>query len=114
MALCTIHNFLRLYDTTEDIEGESNGIEDLNDMIGAFRFSSGEDGDAIEDEADEDLHAACAFCDCIAEVMWTDYQHILCDLESTSTQLGHSAADNEDIFSSGDEEMDDMSSSDIG
>ena len=47
-------------------------------------------------------------------MMWTDYQHILRDLESTSTQSGHSAVDDEDIFSSGDEEMDDMSSSDIG
>ena len=58
MALYTIHNFLCLYDTTEDIEGVSDGIEDLNDMIRAFQFSSGEDGDTIEDEADEDLCTA--------------------------------------------------------
>lgn len=98
---------MRIHDSDDVVEGENDHIvDDLNDMMGAFRLDSegeGHGGGAVEDEDDEGLRAARAFRDRTAEAMWTNYQQILHDLEGR--------IDDEDIFSSDDEGMEDIEDS---
>ena len=97
VALSVLHNLIKFHSQNQDndsIQDWTSAVEQ-EDVRGGKALEGGginepEDGtgpveeDVVEDELPSlDQLSVKAICDAIAEVMWDDYQHYLCDQGET-------------------------------